>query len=1802
MPINTNLNLDPYYDDFDFKNQYHRVLFKPAYAVQARELTQLQTILQNQLEQFGDNIFQEGSIVKGCNFTQLNELKYVKVTDKSNFDPTAYIGGTNVDGSETQYELESSTGLKAQVVYASIGFETKDPDLNTFYIVYLNSTAANVGETFTSGETLTIKQYNVTDTAKTEVIPATPVTINVSTKTNRVGNSYGLKVSEGVIFQKGHFLYVSPQTIIVSKYMTAAEDGSVAPHNISVGFRVLENIKTALEDSSLYDNAVGAPNENAPGADRLQLVPVLTGLTTSVANADPTFFTLVRYANGSPVQVRDVSQYNVIGQEFARRTYEESGNYIVNDFKVKAIDRNTGVAASVGPGVAYIKGFRVENKGEMYIDIDPIANTDVITQQNQAVSLNYGGYLEFNANNDILGTITYDASGYETYATANLVNYSGTVIGTTRIKNITQDKIYIFGSSMANNYLFSEVDRIVGPVGYTKVMPTMKQTTNDILIYDTGMIGIKSMTDISLPVRTSKPLTGLTDTIVINAGTDEDYSVQQNDIVIIDSNAQNLNIQSVTKSLSDKRLTIVLVGGQSYSSTATIYFNKRFTTVTPHAKDVKTLYVKSSFNANTADNTKYSLGFPDVYKIVSIVDSSTKDVTDSFRLKTNQRDHYYDNSYIEYIPGRPLPASGLMTITMKAFKVNTATGQYFFTIGSYNTAEVDPNDIPTYTSSIGKVFSLRDSIDFRPHCNSIGNYTNAYVLGTAPTISANVDVAPTFTGNFLVPALDSSASVDYEYYLNRTDVITLDSYGNIAITKGKPAVKSRPETIDENRLVISEIYVPGYPALSPEKAAIQGKPEYAYRFKSTGVKTYTMKDIAHVESKVDKLMYYASLSMLEMSTQNLNITDENGLTRFKNGLMVDPFNDLSIADIKNAEYNAGLDFTEKSLIPSVKTYPINLKLSSSTGANIHPSSLLPEVGTIAANTSVSDVIILDQSYATNSRNCVSNFYNYQGTGFLYPEYDGAHDVVTTPTQNIDIDLASPFIDFAENLQEFIPLTSTSTSLVSSSTDTVNNTRRSGLFGKTRNTTTTSTTTDVFSDLTRSLQVLQGNVTEQKIGDFVTNFQFNPYMRARDVNILMTGLRPNTQHYIYFDGQSVGSFVAPGQVTDAVRNVVKSGAINTALMSDSSGVLAAVFSIPPETFFVGDRKLVISDADTFDSIDSAGTSGGILTYRAYNFSTTKTGLTATTRQPDIDIDETTTLRTVTTRTVQRRRSRRIDPIAQTFFIKDSMGQGADTVFVSQIDLYFKRKSSTGNGVTVMLREVNNGYPAIEVMPFSKIHLTSDQVNISDDASVATTITFTAPVRLDVEKEYCFVVMPDAADPDYLIYTSKVGGEDLVTKEAVIQDWGDGVMFTSTNDRAWQSYQDEDIKFTLYRKNFATADAILTFTNDDNEFFTIGSNVGLFQNGEIIYTEKALVGGSSANVGIVIDTNTVSGTLLTDTYSNGDYLVIYNNSFRDIFKVGQAATGTLTLDKPVPFTTGSYYHLPVTVGESIYFNYRSPETMVLEKSSGSSIRRPFASGNTIKGLKSGATAVISSVDNVQLSYIQPMILRTTDSSTDATITGKFSVPGSAGATTYFKSVPFNDKTVFNENGVEIYSKSNGPVTFELSVDLSNNGNVTTSPFVDIETAMMFAYQYKVSNNPLTTSKYISKVVELAEGEAGDAEDFKLYVTGYRPANTNINAYIRVQHSADSIAFESNDWIQLSLVEGLGVYSSTSNLNDFKEFVYTIPAANKTNGVISYNNATGYYQGYRRFAIKLEFEITGTNIGSVPRLLDYRGVALT
>ena len=1783
MPINTDLNIAPYFDDFDVEKQFYKILFKPAYAVQARELTQLQTILQNQVEQFGDNIYQEGSIIKGCNFTNLDGLQFVKLVDKTGFDVETFISGPStevINGVETPidvvYELVGGvTSLKASVITATRGFETRPPDLNTFYINYLNTNETSSYKVFQPGESITINRYkyNGSTLYSTELGVET---IDVTLQADPTGSSFGIQTSAGVIFQKGHFLFANDQTLVVSKYTNQ-------PDNLSVGFIVTESLISSLQDNTLYDNANGSTNENAPGADRLKMIPTLAVLDTAEADVDSTFFTLVRYQNGSAVQLRDVTQFNSINEELAKRTYEESGNYIVDRFKIDIDRRGTDIKALVNSGIAYVKGYRVETSGKIDFTLDPV--TETVVQENQATTIDYGGYLPITS---LSGTIG------DQYEAVTLQTAGSSTIGRAHIRNITPTRCYLFGVDMVGSNEFKNVRRIVGTSGVIEIAsnPAVKDASRSAMIFDTGSKFIKTLSDISIPVRDKIAAVVSSNTIEITAAAGEDFALNQDDITVVDASNTYIPVLSVAKSLNNSVITINLDPAANADPAADVYLNKRIINTSSYTKASVSPYVKVTYNNNTST---YSLGFPDVYKIESIV-ANTVDYTDSFKLYNNQNDHFYDISYMEHIPGRPVPPNGTLTIKLSCYELGTATGKYFFTINSYpidDTTEVLPAgkirsyDLDTYTSASGQVYNLRNCLDFRPHADkdSAVDYSDTTPSAAGVVTTAVGDNQIDFSGTaYVIPALNSNATLDVESYKGRIDLISMDSYGLPSITQGTEDVLPIAPTVGKDELVVAEINIPGYPALSAEEASQSGKFDSAIRIKSKGTSNYTMRDIEKIEQRIEGLEYYISLNQLEQQSENLLILDENGLSRFKNGYIVDPMNDTGIANLDDPNYKAAIHFDKKILTPALKTFPLDLKYKSSTGASIFPTVGTAETATLGRN---SNVKLIGQPYATNFRNCVSNFWKYNGSSNISPSHDMAHDTVRNPTPAV-IDIAGVFQD----MQEFLPITGVNWD--GPIVDGGSSTRR---VGNQMVTTTQRTQTGTEQRLSVNDSALNG------VGDFVSNVSFQPFMRSRNIKIHTTGLRPNTRHYFFFDRKDVNANVAPGTTSATrARTVQKFGAYGAAVTTDSNGVLRAVFRIPAGQFYVGDRLLEIVDTDQYESIASASTSKSEIMYRAYNISVEKTALS--TRVPEFStIAGNTTTRNLAAR-VSATDIPQGDPLAQTFFIKRGMGQGSNSVYISKVDLYFKRKS-TVNGITVTLREVVNGYPSGTILPFSKLHLQASEVNVSDDATAITEINFETPIRMDTEKEYAVVIMPDANDPNYLHFTSKVGGKDLTTGptkgQSVVMDWGDGVLFTSTNNRAWKSYQDEDIKFAVYRHNFNSASGTVTLTNDDHEFITLSDWTGRFESREMIYKQI----DTGYTVSMVQNTNilTQSGNDFNVDYAAGDYILVTasNNVDKEIFRVASIDSSTqITTDKPCPFNASNANGKPLVAGKLSHYNSYNRAEMHLAQSSATSAKK-FVAGDTVYGFDSGTEATIGSIDNINLSYIQPHIPRALDSVSNVTASGNLTNPSNL-VNPYTMPIRFGDNNHFTQNGVVVYSKSNNLVTpkpFDINLAMTNNANVTSTPLIDLELATLMAYAYKTTNTPATTSKYISKTIELAEDL--DAEDLNLYLTGYRPNGTDIKVYIRPQHIQDSANFDTMPWIELELFEGASTYSSSSNLYDYREYRYKVADANKSaSDILEYTSTTGKFEGYRKFAIKIE--LVAENIHNVPFVKDYRGIALT
>lgn len=464
MPLVTDLSRSPYFDDFTENKNFYRVLYRPGVAVQTRELNQMQSILQDQINKFGRHIFKEGSVVEGCAFTFDDKYTYVKIEDN-------YANGTafTIDDFKNQ-KVYNDNGLEALIVNVVPGFESQVPDLNTLYIKYNNSTTypnGSVQSTFANGENLVVAtQANVAIG-----------NVTVATVANSTGTGYSFTTTAGTIFKKGFFISVEPQTIIVSKYNNYPDD-------ISVGFDAIENIVTPEADTSLYDNAAGAPNYTAPGAHRLQLVPTLITRVTSQVESTDNFFSLCDFKAGKPVSIKNTAQYAALGADMARRTYETNGNYIVYPFVLSTEAKpdtdplkSTHLNLVSSRGVGYAEGYRVE-----FVNNNRVAlrkGTDFVDVADKVVSANFGYYVNVNQyagefdTNSIVQVELHSVAKTAVDSGSTSVGYSATTrIGTAYIRGVSYDsgtigtgqdvyRVYLFNVKMDAGKNFRDVRSII---------------------------------------------------------------------------------------------------------------------------------------------------------------------------------------------------------------------------------------------------------------------------------------------------------------------------------------------------------------------------------------------------------------------------------------------------------------------------------------------------------------------------------------------------------------------------------------------------------------------------------------------------------------------------------------------------------------------------------------------------------------------------------------------------------------------------------------------------------------------------------------------------------------------------------------------------------------------------------------------------------------------------------------------------------------------------------------------------------------------------------------------------------------------------------------------------------------------------------------------------------------------------------------------------------------------------------------------------------------------------------------------
>jgi hypothetical protein len=973
---------------------------------------------------------------------------------------------------------------------------------------------------------------------------------------------------------------------------------------------------------------------------------------------------------------------------------------------------------------------------------------------------------------------------------------------------------------------------------------------------------------------------------------------------------------------------------------------------------------------------------------------------------------------------------------------------------------------------------------------------------------------------------------------------------------------------------------------------------------------YTMRDIGVLKNRIENLEYYTSLSLLENDTKNLTISDTNGLNRFKNGILVDQFTGHNIGNVRNLDYKISVDPKNNEIRPTFKNYDVTFSYDSGASGTTKTGSLITLPYT--------EDKLISQPFASDNRNLAGLFYSFNGVVQLNPETDYWIDTTTSPDVQINFDfntdawnrLANSWGTEWGSWSNIWSATSSSTTTNPWQSTTVTTTQT----GQTR----TGIRTTVGVPLTQ----------EQSIGEFVRNVNVIPFMRSRVIEVTADGLKSSTRVYPFFDDTDVSSYCTPANSSFA--NTATEG---SNLITDSTGKLYTLFRIPNEDglrFRTGSLIFKLSDSVTGreNSTTFASTR-----YTADGLSQEVGETIISTRRPNIELQNVTENRVITnssTRTTnisppwedafrseQNDADPSSDPLAQTFSLNLNGTQYSTSsgAFLTKLDLFFQSKDSTAP-VIVEIREVDasTSFVTKRIVPFGRVVVPNSSINAdSSDSTVATTVTFETPVYLFNEQEYAFVVKPGGNAPNFSVWISRLGENDLATGNRIDKQPYSGILFASSNDRTYSPIQEEDIKFNAYFANFGTgSNQTAVFHNANNEFLTINNESGtkLAVVGEEVHGETELVLDSNiigANVGEDL-VDTVTGANGEITFTNGTGTFRLKNVTTTKFTTGD--TVTLFQGGVEQSSNTAVINSQTTpIGKTKLFDDTNFANTILHLSDSNG---QFAAGTWVKGQINSGQAFIASVDDLQVdlfhTHVSALELEKTSLTAQAKLANSPTVAGT------LENININNDTS-PESRKFILSRSNeidnlaGDESVDTNFVLKNSFNPYHSPAIDVDRAAFFTVENIVNNDSTgedganggnADARYITKTITLAEGQ--DAEDLKVYLTAYKPTTSDVKVYAKVLNAEDGDDFEVNSWIEMTRSTNTSEISDSEDVFDYKEYEFDIPSASLTgtNGEIQYTNSQGVtYTGFKRFAIKIV--LLSTNTVKPPKVKDLRVISL-
>ena len=961
---------------------------------------------------------------------------------------------------------------------------------------------------------------------------------------------------------------------------------------------------------------------------------------------------------------------------------------------------------------------------------------------------------------------------------------------------------------------------------------------------------------------------------------------------------------------------------------------------------------------------------------LSNVSAGGQNITSRYFFDNGQRDGYYDLAKLVLKPGSPKPNNKILIV----FDYFTPSGAGdYFDVNSYSAIEY--KDIPVYSPSrvdLGGLepdgtYELSDAIDFRPVVGQILG-TTTFGSNNAQNPAAPVDLSNNSNGAVFAPfgystgrsfegtrtgisatsanttdtpVTGSSFVGDISFYVGRYDKVFLHKTGKLQVSEGESSLSpTKPKAVDD-AIELFELYIP------PFTGSLKN-----IRVRSKDHRRFTMGDISRINNRVTNLERITSLSLLERDTQSKQILDGDGFDRFKSGFLVDNFRGHRVGDVNHPDYECAIDVKSGSMRPQSYSQFFDISLNTARSTSYQKTGDL-----ITLPYSETTFVNADKASRTSNVNPY-NVFSFQGTLKLTPGTDIWQD--TTQLPEVRINREGNFDSIKSTVENSLGTVwnSWQTTWVGEPTtvsEEVQSTSNGAWSGDPSQGGTWQAGEEVTREITETVETqTRTGVTTSVVEDFVetrgdriVSVTLIPFCRARTVELDGENLKPNTNHYFFFDNIRVDKYVRPYNATYSQDGGTT---VTSNLKTDGQGRLRGYFELPnsnEQRFATGMREMRATASyhnlpNPASSCAEVYQAQGLLQASQTEITSTRNGrvvyeqltgqrdivtrgeitntIAVDTEAPPIPVDQTPTpvdtppppSSPVVDFPIEpidipwepefwERREMRgwRDPLAQSFLVESSGG-----MFMSSVDVYFATKDDT-MPVSVEIRTMHNGYPANIVMPFSTVTKNPADVNTSTDGSSATTFTFDSPVYLDDGVEYCFVVYTNSSK--YECFVSRMGEKDLATGQTIAEQPYAGSLFKSQNNSTWTAEQTDDLKFHLKRCQFDTTKIpYVSFDNANLPAQTLQENpIQTFsgQNYVKVYSYTHGMYHTGSNTTIAGVTGDATGSVLTMTATPSGTPAVGNYN-------GTAVTGGSG--------TGMTVDIAVTSGPSVAVTIANPGT--------------------------------------------------------------------------------------------------------------------------------------------------------------------------------------------------------------------------------------------------------------------------------------